>query len=96
MPQGLQLADLTHLAPELTLVISAIVISLLDMFLPRTVSRTLLGWLSLAGVLISAVFVIGQLNPAEPVSSSGKASGWTTSEACLSWCCSPVRPWSSS
>ncbi|WNQ11567.1 NADH-quinone oxidoreductase subunit N [Paenibacillus aurantius] len=73
MPQGLQLADLTHLAPELTLVISAIVISLLDMFLPRTVSRTLLGWLSLAGVLISAVFVIGQVNPAEPVSLLGQS-----------------------
>lgn len=49
----LQLGDLALLAPELTLVIAAIVISLIDLALPRRVNRDIIGGLSLLGVLIS-------------------------------------------
>lgn len=47
-----------YLAPELTLVIAAIVLSLVDLLLPGRVSRTLLGWLALLGIAISAGFVL--------------------------------------
>jgi NADH-quinone oxidoreductase subunit N len=55
--ERLQASDLMYLAPELTLVISAIIISVLDLFLPRRVNRDLIGWLSLAGIIVSAGFV---------------------------------------
>jgi NADH-quinone oxidoreductase subunit N len=58
---GLKFSDLSYLAPELTLVISAIVLSLIDMFMPKRLNRTLLGWLSLVSIVISAGFVIHQL-----------------------------------
>jgi NADH-quinone oxidoreductase subunit N len=58
---GLKFSDLSYLAPELTLVISAIVLSLIDMIIPKRVSRTLIGWLSLVGIVISTGFVIHQL-----------------------------------
>lgn len=57
----LQLGDLALLAPELTLVIAAIVISLIDLALPRRVNRDIIGGLSLLGVLISLGFVIWKL-----------------------------------
>jgi NADH-quinone oxidoreductase subunit N len=62
----LQFADLALLGPELTLVIAAIVLSLLDLFMPRSVNRTVLGWLSVVSLIVSAVFVLLSLNPAEP------------------------------
>ncbi|PZE19437.1 NADH-quinone oxidoreductase subunit N [Paenibacillus xerothermodurans] len=54
------------MAPELTLVIAAVVLSLIDLVLPKQVNRSLLGWLSLVGIIISTLFVISALNPAEP------------------------------
>lgn len=57
----LQLGDLALLAPELTLVIAAIVISLIDLALPRRVNRDIIGGLSLLGVLISLGFVVWKL-----------------------------------
>jgi NADH-quinone oxidoreductase subunit N len=65
-PLRLQLNDLGLLAPELTLVAAAVVLSLLDLFLPRQVSRTWLGWLSIVSIVISAYFVTTYLAPAEP------------------------------
>ncbi|MDO3678854.1 NADH-quinone oxidoreductase subunit N [Paenibacillus ehimensis] len=65
-PIRLELSDLGLLAPELTLVAAAVVLSLLDLLLPRQMNRTWLGWLSLVGIIIAAVFAAGQLNPAEP------------------------------
>ncbi|MED4601467.1 NADH-quinone oxidoreductase subunit N [Paenibacillus validus] len=66
-PIRLQLQDLGLLAPELTLVVAAVILSLLDLLLPRQAGRTWLGWLSLISIAISAVFVVlYQLNPAEP------------------------------
>ncbi|QGQ93489.1 NADH-quinone oxidoreductase subunit N [Paenibacillus psychroresistens] len=58
---GLKWSDLSYLAPELTLVISAILLSIIDLVLPKRVSRTLLGWLSIVSIVISAGFVIHQL-----------------------------------
>lgn len=63
----LSVNDLAHLAPELTLVISAILLSLIDLFLPKRFNRNLLGWLSLAGIVISAIFVCMQMGTDEPI-----------------------------
>ncbi|MFE5324147.1 NADH-quinone oxidoreductase subunit N [Paenibacillus sp. NPDC056579] len=62
----LQGSDLAYLAPELTLVIAAVVLSLLDLLLPKRVNRTALGWLSLVSIVVSGLFVLGYLNPTEP------------------------------
>ncbi|OPA75703.1 NADH-quinone oxidoreductase subunit N [Paenibacillus selenitireducens] len=59
--QPLQWADLATLAPELTLVIAAILLSLLDLFLPRKINRDVLGVLSLVSVLVSLAFVISKM-----------------------------------
>jgi NADH-quinone oxidoreductase subunit N len=58
--------DLVHLAPELTLVITAVILSLVDLFMPRSASRTILGWLALSGLAVSAAFVIGDLRILNP------------------------------
>jgi NADH-quinone oxidoreductase subunit N len=66
--QRLQATDLAHLAPELTLVISAIILSLLDLFLPSRLNRNFIGWLALVGIVVSAVFVgmdIRMINPVD-------------------------------
>ncbi|SEC33189.1 NADH-quinone oxidoreductase subunit N [Paenibacillus sp. GP183] len=63
----LHAADMLHLLPEITLIITAIILSLLDLLLPDKISRTFIGWLSLLGVLVSMVFVFMQMNPAEPI-----------------------------
>lgn len=57
----LQWGDLALLAPELTLVIAAILISLIDLSLPRRVNRDVIGGLSLLGVLISLGLVVWKL-----------------------------------
>ncbi|MDP5276840.1 NADH-quinone oxidoreductase subunit N [Chengkuizengella axinellae] len=54
----LQLSDLIYLSPELTLVIAAVVISVLDLVLPNKINRTILGWLSILSLMISAGFVL--------------------------------------
>ncbi|TBL72965.1 NADH-quinone oxidoreductase subunit N [Paenibacillus thalictri] len=64
-PLRLQLSDITLLGPELTLVIATVVLALLDLALPKSSSRTLLGWLSLLSIVISAAFVVGSLNLTE-------------------------------
>ncbi|GFR39400.1 NADH-quinone oxidoreductase subunit N [Insulibacter thermoxylanivorax] len=61
--ERLQASDLIYLAPELTLVISAIVISLIDLLLPRRINRDLIGWLSLLGIAGSAAFVVFHAMP---------------------------------
>ncbi len=56
--QTLTWTDAWYLAPEVTLSIATIVLALLDLILPRRVNRNLIGWLTLAGLLVSAVFVV--------------------------------------
>jgi NADH-quinone oxidoreductase subunit N len=65
--QRLFASDLLHLAPELTLVIFAIALSLLDLLLPKRTSRNVLGTLALVGIIISALLVALRLNVAEPI-----------------------------
>jgi NADH-quinone oxidoreductase subunit N len=64
---GLTLADLSTLAPELTLVITAIVLSIIDLFMPANARRHMLGWLAILGLIISALFTIRGLNPDQVV-----------------------------
>jgi NADH-quinone oxidoreductase subunit N len=58
----LHVADLANMAPELTLVIAAIVMALLDLVLPRTFARNRFGLLSLLAVVVSGMFVLAALN----------------------------------
>lgn len=62
----LQAADLWHLTPELAIVISAVILTVLDLVLPKRISRGFIAWLTLVGILISAVLVITKLGD-EPV-----------------------------
>ncbi len=63
----LQASDLLYLAPELSLVICAIVLTLLDLIMPKQVSRTILGWLTLVGIAASIIFVVFRLGD-DPIS----------------------------
>ncbi len=63
----LQLADLAHLWPELTIVFVAVALTVIDLVFPRSANRSFLGWLSLAGVLASLILVCFQLNLELPV-----------------------------
>lgn len=67
----LQLADLQYLAPELTLVIAAVVLALLDLIMPKQWNRQVLGPISLLAVLISGVFVVYWMNEINGSGSSG-------------------------
>lgn len=69
----LHASDLQHLAPELTLVITAIVASLLDLLLPRRTNRLFSAWLSIIGIAVSIVFVVLALNPEEPIQLLGQS-----------------------
>jgi NADH-quinone oxidoreductase subunit N len=69
----LHASDLLHLAPELTLVITAIVASLLDLLLPRRADRSFTAWLSIIGIAVSIVFVLLALNPEEPIQLLGQS-----------------------
>lgn len=68
-------SDLALLAPELTLVIAAVVLSIIDLLLPRKVNREWIGVLSLAGVLTSLGFVIWKL-----IDRYSQAAGGTPAE----------------
>lgn len=62
----LQASDLVYLAPELTILIVAVVLTVLDLLLPGRISRGWVAWLALIGILVSAVFVILRLGD-EPI-----------------------------
>lgn len=64
---GLKLGDLAYLLPELTLVISAVILSLLDLIMPDRMKRTLLGGLTVAAVAVSALFVCLRLGTDAPI-----------------------------
>ncbi|MNH87679.1 NADH-quinone oxidoreductase subunit N [compost metagenome] len=65
--ERLQVADLLYLLPELTLVGTAILLTLLDLILPNRFSRSIIGWLSIVGIVLSGIFVIAQMNPEAPI-----------------------------
>ncbi|PYI51146.1 NADH-quinone oxidoreductase subunit N [Paenibacillus flagellatus] len=64
--QRLTAGDIWHLAPELTLVVSAVLLSLIDLLMPRSANRTVLGWLAIAGVAVAAAFVVGDIQSLKP------------------------------
>ncbi|GGF91762.1 NADH-quinone oxidoreductase subunit N [Paenibacillus abyssi] len=59
--------DLAYLTPELTLVIAAILLTLIDLALPNRFSRQTIGWLSLSGLLLSLYFVVWHMLKMNPV-----------------------------
>lgn len=65
--QRLQAADLAFLAPELTLLIAAVVFSLFDLVMPKSMNRSAIGWLTLVALAGSAAFTALQLGIEEPV-----------------------------
>lgn len=65
---GLRVGDLAYMAPELALVISAILLSILDLFMPAKQKRTLLGWLTVVALAVSAALVIPRLGTDAPIS----------------------------
>jgi NADH-quinone oxidoreductase subunit N len=69
--QGLKLGDMLYMAPELTLVVFTVFLILLDLFLPQKTRRTIIGWIALLGVIVSAVCAVIWLNhnPADPQNS---------------------------
>jgi len=67
MDYRLYLSDLGSLAPELTIVISAMLLTIIDLILPKRVSRDVLSWLMLVGIAISMVFVVQKLGIEEPI-----------------------------
>ncbi|MFC4777859.1 NADH-quinone oxidoreductase subunit N [Paenibacillus sp. GCM10023252] len=50
--------DMLVLAPELSLAAVMLLLVVLDLALPRQVSRELIGWLSLTGILLSAAIIV--------------------------------------
>ncbi|WP_199616820.1 NADH-quinone oxidoreductase subunit N [Paenibacillus alkalitolerans] len=65
--QRLRVEDISYLAPELTLVIAAVILSVLDLLLPRSASRTPIGWLVIAALAVSGVFAVLQAGVDQPV-----------------------------
>jgi NADH-quinone oxidoreductase subunit N len=63
----LHFSDLQYMLPELTIVVFAMVLTIIDLLLPKSVSRTWLGWLTLLGIIVAAVFVLLRLNIDEPI-----------------------------
>lgn len=60
--ERLHAEDLWYLAPELTLVIAAIALSILDLALPKRFNRSWLGPFSLLALIVSAAFVVYRLD----------------------------------
>lgn len=56
--QTLTWSDTWYLSPEVTLSIFTIVLAILDLLLPKRVSRDVIGWLTLAGLAVAAAFVV--------------------------------------
>ncbi|MEC1743952.1 NADH-quinone oxidoreductase subunit NuoN [Schinkia azotoformans] len=49
------------MAPEFTIVITATLLSLIDLFMDNKKSRNILGWIGIAGIVIALVFLTGQI-----------------------------------
>ncbi|OBZ09985.1 NADH-quinone oxidoreductase subunit N [Bacillus sp. FJAT-26390] len=50
--------DMRYLAPEFSLAAAFLILILLDLLLPKRVNRISIGWLTLAGILVSLLFVV--------------------------------------
>lgn len=60
-------SDLLYVLPEISLIVIAIFLSLIDLFLPKTWSRKFIGWLAVFGVCLSIACLLFQLNPKESI-----------------------------
>lgn len=58
----LQANDLLYLSPELTLLLTAVILSILDLMMPSHKNRKWLGWMALAGVVLSSAWVLYYMN----------------------------------
>ncbi|QYR22076.1 NADH-quinone oxidoreductase subunit N [Paenibacillus sp. sptzw28] len=54
-------SDAAYLAPEWILIAFTIALAVIDLAMPRSVSRTVIGWLTLGGLLTSLGFVVWRL-----------------------------------
>jgi len=55
-------SDLWYVTPELVLTGFTVLLTLLDLILPRKTSQNLIGWLTLVGLLVSGAFVVLLMN----------------------------------
>lgn len=53
--------DLSKMAPELTIFLTAVALSLMDLFLPRTFNRRMLAWWAVLGVGIAFLFSLAEI-----------------------------------
>jgi len=53
--------DVRHLAPEIVLSLFAVALAVCDLFFPKRWNRNAIGWLALAGVIITGVLVVARL-----------------------------------
>lgn len=67
MQERIFASDLMYLLPELSIVGSALLLSLIDLFLPSRRNKSIIGWLALLGIIVSIIFVIMQINPKETI-----------------------------
>ncbi|QJD85291.1 NADH-quinone oxidoreductase subunit N [Cohnella herbarum] len=56
--QTLSWSDTWYLAPEIVLSGFAFLLVILDLLLPKRINRDIIGWLTLLGIVIAAVFVV--------------------------------------
>lgn len=63
----LQFSDLQYLLPELTIVIVAVLLSIIDLLLPKRVSRNTIGVIALVGIAAAVLFVARAMNVDEPI-----------------------------
>jgi len=59
--QPLTWADTFYLAPEWTLAIALVLLVIIDLMLPRRISRNVIGWLTLASLLVSLAAVVWRM-----------------------------------
>ncbi|MFP3470836.1 hypothetical protein R0J90_12410, partial [Micrococcus sp. SIMBA_144] len=52
----------SSMMPEFTILLTAVTLSLLDLFMPKNRDRAILVWFALAGIAMAIVFLIFQLD----------------------------------
>ncbi|WP_308636682.1 NADH-quinone oxidoreductase subunit N [Paenibacillus silvisoli] len=77
--QSLTWSDAGYLAPEWILVAFAILLAVIDLFMPRRSGRAVIGWLTLAGLLASLGCVVWRMLDMVSKASDAEAAGQATS-----------------
>ncbi|MFC5701585.1 NADH-quinone oxidoreductase subunit N [Cohnella faecalis] len=75
--QTLTWSDAWYLTPELILSAFTIVLAVVDLFLPKRVSRDVVGWLALAGLAIAALFVVWLMLDFKSAGEAGKEASYS-------------------